>query len=129
MLLTCMLPLPASLLSDTDTSSPSPFYPPLPHFPFTFSSVRSTRTLHSPVHLGSMQFAISYAAEVFKGRLKDGDILVSNASSAGGAYSCFFSPSLLITIVLRTAKGTHLPDVTVIMPVFEEGEIVFWVAA
>ncbi|GAA5937129.1 hypothetical protein JCM10213_007143 [Rhodosporidiobolus nylandii] len=63
---------------------------------------------HIPVHLGSMQFAISFAAEAFKGKLVEGDVLLSNAPYTG---------------------GTHLPDCTVMMPVFEGGEIVFWVAA
>ncbi|GAA5897741.1 hypothetical protein JCM5296_000868 [Sporobolomyces johnsonii] len=63
---------------------------------------------HIPVHLGSMQWAISFAAKAFEGRLSDGDVMVSNHPSAG---------------------GTHLPDITVIMPVFESGEIVFYVAA
>ncbi|GAA6020774.1 hypothetical protein JCM10207_002019 [Rhodosporidiobolus poonsookiae] len=63
---------------------------------------------HIPVHLGSMQWAISFAAKAFEGKLHPGDVLLSNHPAAG---------------------GTHLPDLTVIQPVFEEGEIVFWVAA
>ncbi|TYJ56774.1 hypothetical protein B9479_002544 [Cryptococcus floricola] len=64
-----------------------------------------------PVHLGSMQYAVQYQAEVRKGQLKPGDILISNNPRAG---------------------GTHLPDITVIQPVFEKGsttDIVFWVAS
>ncbi|GAA6038693.1 hypothetical protein JCM8097_002349 [Rhodosporidiobolus ruineniae] len=63
---------------------------------------------HIPVHLGSMHWAIAYAAKDFEGRLREGDVILSNHPSAG---------------------GTHLPDLTVIVPVFEGGEIVFWVAA
>ncbi len=63
---------------------------------------------HIPVHLGSMQYAIKFQADLHEGKLKDGDILVSNHPKAG---------------------GTHLPDITVICPVFENGEIVFFVAA
>lgn len=63
---------------------------------------------HIPVHLGSMQYAIKFQAELHKGKLKEGDILVSNHPKAG---------------------GTHLPDITVVCPVFEDGEIVFFVAA
>ncbi|ORY61052.1 Hydantoinase B/oxoprolinase-domain-containing protein [Leucosporidium creatinivorum] len=63
---------------------------------------------HIPVHLGSMQYAIQFQAEHLKGQLREGDIIVSNHPKAG---------------------GTHLPDITVICPVFEGGEIVFFVAA
>ncbi|KAI5465991.1 Hydantoinase B/oxoprolinase-domain-containing protein [Mariannaea sp. PMI_226] len=64
---------------------------------------------HVPVHLGSMQFAVKYQHNRWKGQLQDGDVLVSNHPSCG---------------------GTHLPDITVITPVFDDkGEIVFYVAA
>ncbi|GAA6048754.1 hypothetical protein JCM3770_003943 [Rhodotorula araucariae] len=63
---------------------------------------------HIPVHLGSMQWAITYAKDFFGDTLRDGDVIISNHPVAG---------------------GTHLPDITVIMPVFEDGEIVFFVAA
>ncbi|KAK8869467.1 hypothetical protein IAR55_000031 [Kwoniella newhampshirensis] len=62
-----------------------------------------------PVHLGSMQYAVAFQANLHKGKLRAGDILVSNHPKAG---------------------GTHLPDITVIQPVFDDtNEIVFWVAA
>lgn len=63
---------------------------------------------HIPVHLGSMQYAIMYQHNIWKGRLKPGDVLVSNHPEAG---------------------GTHLPDITVITPVFNEKKIVFYVAS
>ncbi|KAK7893837.1 hypothetical protein LTR67_006538 [Exophiala xenobiotica] len=66
---------------------------------------------HVPVHLGSMQFAVRYQHERWRGQLKDGDVLVSNHPSCG---------------------GTHLPDITVITPVFDRpggSEIVFYVAS
>ncbi|KAL2203289.1 hypothetical protein CC79DRAFT_1280421 [Sarocladium strictum] len=65
---------------------------------------------HVPVHLGSMQFAVRYQHQRWKGQLKDGDVLVSNHPISG---------------------GTHLPDVTVVTPVFEQGtdEIIFYVAS
>ena len=63
---------------------------------------------HVPVHLGSMQFAVRYQHELWKGRLEDGDSLVSNHPSCG---------------------GTHLPDITVITPVFEGDDIAFYVAS
>lgn len=47
---------------------------------------------HVPVHLGSMQFAVRYQHQKWKGNLADGDVLVANHPSSG---------------------GTHLPDITV----------------
>ncbi|KAL7421442.1 hypothetical protein Q5752_004328 [Cryptotrichosporon argae] len=63
-----------------------------------------------PAHLGSMQYAVMYQAERRKDQLRSGDLLVSNVPEAGGG---------------------HLPDITVIQPVFgDDGKtIVFWVAA
>jgi 5-oxoprolinase (ATP-hydrolysing) len=63
---------------------------------------------HVPVHLGSMQFAVRYQHKRWENRLRDGDVLVSNHPSCG---------------------GTHLPDITVITPVFENSDIVFYVAS
>ncbi|KAJ4387529.1 hypothetical protein N0V93_008124 [Gnomoniopsis smithogilvyi] len=64
---------------------------------------------HVPVHLGSMQFAVRYQHQLWQGKLKDGDVLVSNHPSCG---------------------GTHLPDITVITPVFDTtGELAFYVAS
>ena len=64
---------------------------------------------HVPVHLGSMSYAVKYQHELLKGKLEPGDVLVSNHPEAGGA---------------------HLPDVTVITPVFSnEDEIAFYVAS
>lgn len=66
---------------------------------------------HVPVHLGSMQFAVRYQHKKWAGDLKDGDVLVANHPACG---------------------GTHLPDVTVITPVFEKpggNEIIFYVAS
>ncbi|THW92746.1 hydantoinase B/oxoprolinase [Aureobasidium pullulans] len=63
---------------------------------------------HVPVHLGSMQFAVKYQHNLWKGKLRDGDVLVSNHPSCG---------------------GTHLPDITVITPVFDGEDIAFYVAS
>ncbi|CAN8105382.1 unnamed protein product [Discula destructiva] len=64
---------------------------------------------HVPVHLGSMQFAVRYQHELWEGKLKDGDVLVSNHPACG---------------------GTHLPDITVITPVFDStGAVAFYVAS
>ncbi len=67
---------------------------------------------HIPAHLGSMSYAIAYQARKYaKGDLKPGDVILANHPSAG---------------------GTHLPDLTVITPVFDDEdnpqEILFFVA-
>ncbi|CAG9940385.1 unnamed protein product [Clonostachys rosea f. rosea IK726] len=63
---------------------------------------------HVPVHLGSMQFCVRHLYNQWKGRLEEGDVLISNHPSSG---------------------GTHLPDITVVTPVFNQGEIIFFVAS
>ncbi|KAJ2977941.1 hypothetical protein NQ176_g4088 [Zarea fungicola] len=63
---------------------------------------------HVPVHLGSMQFAVQYQHRLWDGKLQDGDVLMSNHPSCG---------------------GTHLPDITVITPVFDKGVLAFYVAS
>ncbi|ORX57697.1 hydantoinase B/oxoprolinase [Piromyces finnis] len=63
---------------------------------------------HIPVHLGSMQEAVKCQIEILKDDIQDGDVLVSNHPEAG---------------------GSHLPDITVITPVFQDNEIVFFVAS
>lgn len=63
---------------------------------------------HVPVHLGSMQFAVRYQHNRWHGKLKDGDVLISNHPSCG---------------------GTHLPDITIITPVFDGDVIAFYVAS
>lgn len=54
---------------------------------------------HVPVHLGAMGDTVKAQLEIFKGRLAQGDVIVANAPDAG---------------------GSHLPDITVITPVFPE---------
>ncbi|KAK0236133.1 Hydantoinase B/oxoprolinase-domain-containing protein [Armillaria nabsnona] len=63
---------------------------------------------HIPCHLGAMSAAVRFQAELHKGQLQDGDVLVSNHPDAG---------------------GSHLPDITVMTPAFHNGEIVFWTAS
>ncbi|KAF2455301.1 Hydantoinase B/oxoprolinase-domain-containing protein [Lineolata rhizophorae] len=63
---------------------------------------------HLPVHLGSMSTCVRKQAEIWKGKLKRGDVLVSNHPMYG---------------------GTHLPDITVITPAFSGDKIVFYVAS
>lgn len=66
---------------------------------------------HIPVHLGSMSSAVAYQREFWKGKLRPGDVLMANHPAYG---------------------GSHLPDITVITPVFMPGsdtEIIFWAAS
>ncbi|KAF4538168.1 uncharacterized protein LTHEOB_10938 [Lasiodiplodia theobromae] len=64
---------------------------------------------HIPIHLGSMQFAIKYQHRLWHGKLEPGDVLLTNHPEAG---------------------GTHLPDLTVVTPVFtNDGQLAFYVAS
>ncbi|PNS17487.1 hypothetical protein CAC42_8030 [Sphaceloma murrayae] len=63
---------------------------------------------HLPVHLGSMSTCVKKQSEIWRGKLKRGDVLVSNHPMYG---------------------GTHLPDITVITPAFSDDKIVFYVAS
>ena len=62
---------------------------------------------HIPVHLGSMQLAVQQGLERFKGELEDGDMIMFN------------DPYI---------SGTHLPDITLICPIFHEGRIIAYSA-
>lgn len=65
---------------------------------------------HIPVHLGAMQEAVRFQLEYLKEKIYPGDVLVSNHPMAG---------------------GSHLPDITVMTPVFFPGHQgpVFFVAS
>ncbi|KAF7185473.1 5-oxoprolinase PfmaA [Pseudocercospora fuligena] len=63
---------------------------------------------HIPIHLGSMQFAIQAQHRYWEGRLKPGDVLMTNHPEWG---------------------GTHLPDLTVVTPCFVGDNIAFYVAS
>ncbi len=65
---------------------------------------------HMPVHLGSMDRSVETIIHENTGRIRPGDVFALNAPYNG---------------------GTHLPDVTVCTPVFDDrGEaILFWVAS
>ncbi|MCP5158284.1 MAG: hydantoinase B/oxoprolinase family protein [Gammaproteobacteria bacterium] len=65
---------------------------------------------HIPVHLGSMGEAVRAVIQANEGRFQSGDVYASNAPYHG---------------------GTHLPDITVITPVFDEAgrELWFYVAS
>src|SRR5688572_23404060 len=63
---------------------------------------------HMPVHLGSMGESIKTVIRLNCGKMKPGNVYVLNAPYNG---------------------GTHLPDVTVITPVFENNNILFYVGS
>ncbi|KAJ7182743.1 Hydantoinase B/oxoprolinase [Mycena crocata] len=63
-----------------------------------------------PIHLGSMSFAVKYQMNLYGKTLKEGDVLMTNSPHAG---------------------GSHLPDITIITPVFDSNtkEIIFFTAS
>ncbi|WP_289034316.1 hydantoinase B/oxoprolinase family protein [uncultured Roseibium sp.] len=65
---------------------------------------------HMPVHLGSMDRSVETVIKLNKGKIKPGDVFALNAPYNG---------------------GTHLPDITVVSPVFDDNgkEILFWSAS
>jgi len=65
---------------------------------------------HMPVHLGSMDRAVETIIRENKGKIRPGDVYAINAPYNG---------------------GTHLPDITVCTPVFDDRNkaILFWVAS
>ena len=60
---------------------------------------------HIPVHVGAMPFAVQAVRDAFGDSVQEGDIYLLNDPYHG---------------------GSHLPDLTAIVPVFAEGRIVFW---
>jgi 5-oxoprolinase (ATP-hydrolysing) len=69
---------------------------------------------HIPVHLGAMQDAVRFQLAHWKENIRDGDVFVSNHPQLAG--------------------GSHLPDITVITPVFitqtgNTSKIAFFVAS
>ncbi|KAJ1989830.1 hypothetical protein EDC05_004450 [Coemansia umbellata] len=63
---------------------------------------------HIPVHLGSMSHAVKFQLKRFANDLSEGDVIMANHPQAG---------------------GSHLPDITVITPVFKDNSIIFFVAS
>ncbi|EMD36426.1 hypothetical protein CERSUDRAFT_115440 [Gelatoporia subvermispora B] len=63
-----------------------------------------------PIHLGSMSFAVKYQMNLHGKTLKPGDVLMTNSPHAG---------------------GSHLPDITIISPVFDtkSNKIIFFTAS
>ena len=66
-----------------------------------------TQAEHIPVHLGSMQLAVQNGLEKFEGKLENGDMILFN------------NPYI---------SGTHLPDITLICPIFHKGKIIAYSA-
>lgn len=62
---------------------------------------------HIPVHLGSMPASVEYAIHAFDS-FQDGDVIILNDPYRG---------------------GTHLPDITMVSPVFAGGDIQYFVAS
>jgi N-methylhydantoinase B len=60
-----------------------------------------------PIHMGAMPFAVQAMHAAFAGELADGDVLMANDPYYG---------------------GSHLPDVTLAIPVWCADELCFWVA-
>jgi N-methylhydantoinase B len=60
---------------------------------------------HVPIHVGALPWAVRSVAEFFKGRIRPGDLYLLNDPYHG---------------------GNHLPDLTVLLPVFAEGRLIFW---
>lgn len=63
---------------------------------------------HVPVHLGAMSSTVRWQMNYWGENLNEGDVLVTNHPCAG---------------------GSHLPDITVVTPVFDKGKLVFFVAS
>jgi len=63
---------------------------------------------HVPVHLGSMSDSIKTVMQQNAGDIHEGDAFMLNSPYNG---------------------GTHLPDVTVVTPVFVDGAVVFWLGS
>ena len=63
---------------------------------------------HMPVHLGSMDRSVEAVIRQNAGTIRPGDVYALNAPYNG---------------------GTHLPDITVVSPVFDGDRLIFWVAS
>ena len=77
---------------------------------FAHDSTLVANAPHMPVHLGSMDRAVETIIRENRGRIRPGDVYAINAPYNG---------------------GTHLPDITVCTPVFDDDHraILFWVAS
>ena len=62
---------------------------------------------HIPVHLGAMGEAVKSIIKLTKNNINEGDVFVTNHPKYG---------------------GSHLPDITVITPIWDKGKIIFFAA-
>jgi len=62
---------------------------------------------HIPAHLGSLPYGVKRGVQSYEGVIEEGDILLYN------------DPYI---------SGTHLPDITLVAPVFHDGKLVAYVA-
>lgn len=60
-----------------------------------------------PIHMGAMPLAVRLMADAFADELHEGDVLMANDPYWG---------------------GSHLPDITLAMPFYHQGDLQFWVA-
>ncbi|MEX2642161.1 MAG: hydantoinase B/oxoprolinase family protein [Acetobacterales bacterium] len=60
-----------------------------------------------PIHMGAMPFAVRAMKDAFAGDIVEGDVLMANDPYYG---------------------GSHLPDITLAMPVFRDGDVRLWVS-
>ncbi|HEV3349755.1 MAG TPA: hydantoinase B/oxoprolinase family protein, partial [Methylomirabilota bacterium] len=60
---------------------------------------------HVPIHVGALPWAVASVADFFKGRIVPGDLFLLNDPYHG---------------------NNHLPDLTVLLPVFVGERLVFW---
>ena len=60
---------------------------------------------HVPIHVGALPWAVASISEYFKDRIRPGDLYLLNDPYHG---------------------GNHLPDLTVLLPVFVDARLAFW---
>jgi N-methylhydantoinase B len=60
---------------------------------------------HVPIHVGALPWAVRSVADAFAGRIRPGDLYLLNDPYHG---------------------GNHLPDLTVLLPVFAGDRLIFW---
>jgi N-methylhydantoinase B len=60
---------------------------------------------HVPIHVGALPWAVAAIREAFADRIRPGDLYLLNDPYRG---------------------GNHLPDLTVLLPVFVDGTLAFW---
>src|SRR4030095_3961454 len=65
----------------------------------------AARAEHVPIHVGALPWAVASVADFFKGRIAPGDLFLLNDPYHG---------------------NNHLPDLTVLLPVFVGDRPVFW---